>query len=605
MTIPAKFMRQASLRPNRPAYATRHADGWHRVTWGEYVLQTRQAGRALIALGQEPGDTACIIGFNRPEWTIFNMAAMSCGGVPAGIYTTNSAAEVAHIIRHCRAKFLLIEDLSQWAKIKDRLDDELAHVEHIITMRDCPAIEHPKVLSWADFLSHAWGAEDERLEARIAGLSPAADAALIYTSGTTGPAKGVRLTHRNLYWTAETTVEVLGGRETDEMLSFLPLSHVAEQLCTTLAPALTGHTTYFARSMASVPDDIKEIQPSIFFGVPRLWEKFHAGVRDKLTTETGAKAKLIEWAMRTARRYHACKLAGQRVDRTTRLAMRLARRLVFNQLKPKLGLGKARICLTGAAPIDAEILHWFTGLDLIVLELYGQSEGTGPTTLNRPSKARLGTVGPAYPGIDLKISEDGEILVRGPNVFAGYLHDDEATREALKDGWLHSGDLGSIDSDGFLTITGRKKDIIITAGGINITPANLEQQLAHSALVAQAVVVGDQRKYLSALISLDADAIAEFAQQHDFDVATAHDNPKVRAELQASVDSCNAHFAQASQVRRFHIVQRPFSIENGELTATLKVKRKAIIERYAGEIDELYSLESEAGDSATTVHQAS
>ena len=395
--------------------------------------------------------------------------------------------------------------------------------------------------------------------------------------------------HGNLSWTAGAALELVRLTPEDCSLSYLPLSHIAEQMFTIHAPISIGSAVYFAESIDDVPENLKEVQPTVFFGVPRIWEKFYSAVNAKLSGATGVKAKLVAFAMANAAKVSDLRNHGRDPGMWLAARYALGKKLVLNKVKPALGMGRARVCVSGAAPVSADILRFFSGLDLIILEVYGQSEDTGPTTFNRPGATRYGTVGPRIPGIDVKIAEDGEILVKGPNVFKGYYKDEAATAAALTDGWLHSGDLGEFDEEGFLSITGRKKDIIITAGGKNIAPKNIEAALKGHDVVGEAVVIGDRRKFLSALITLDPDGAERFASEHGISTDGLHESTSLIAELQTHIEnSVNTLFARVEHIRKFKVLSEPFSIEKGELTPTLKIKRNKVNENYASVIDSMY-----------------
>jgi len=399
----------------------------------------------------------------------------------------------------------------------------------------------------------------------------------------------VMLSHQNLIWTASIARELVGSTADDCSLSYLPLSHIAEQMFTIHGPIVAGSAVYYAESIEKVPDNLKEVQPTIVFAVPRIWEKFYAGVTAKLSLATGVKAKLVAWAMNVGKQVYPLKNAGKSPSGFLALKYKLANKLIYSKLATALGLGRARVMVSGAAPIAKEILEFFATLDLTIMEVYGQSEDCGPTTFNVPGRVRFGTVGPTIPGVEVKIADDGEICVRGPNVFLGYYKDKAATDATLIDGWLHSGDLGSFDEDGFLSITGRKKDIIITAGGKNIAPKNIEAALKNTPLVAEAVVIGDRRKFLSALLCLDPDAVERYATTHEVDAASAHENAQIREEIQKAVDGVNTLFARVEHIRKFHILHRLLTIEDGELTPTLKVKRNVVHEHFSDQIEAMYS----------------
>ncbi|RYE81295.1 MAG: long-chain fatty acid--CoA ligase [Myxococcales bacterium] len=587
-TVPQRLVAQARLRPDAPAYHVRDRGGWRATSWRTYADEVRQAGRALLALGVEPGQTTCILGYNRPEWVIMALATMSVGAAPAGIYTTCSHHEVQYIVAHAGSPVVLVENLEQWEKIaaeRERLPD----LRHVVLMRGAPAVDDPLVLSWEAFLARGAGASDEAFFARLDALEPGGLATLIYTSGTTGPPKAVMLSHRNIAWTSLVARDLVDARPSDRMLSYLPLSHIAEQMFTVYGAVSSGYSIYYAESLARLADNLKEVEPTVFFGVPRVWEKFHAGVAQKLGQARGAKAKLLAWARQVGFAVSTLRGAGGQPTGALGVQYRLARKLLFTKLHQAIGLGQTRVCVSGAAPIAPEVLAFFCSLDLPIHEVYGQSEDTGPTSFNRPTRMRLGTVGPAIPGVDVTIARDGEVLVRGPNVFLGYFKDEAATAEALVDGWLHSGDLGELDRDGFLSITGRKKEIIITAGGKNISPKNIENALKVHPLVSEAVVIGDRRKFLTVLLALDPEAAASWAAGRGVEADAVAEHPELRAELQALVDGVNDTLARVETIKKFKVLPRAFSIERGELTPTLKVKRKNVNQNFSSEIEAMYA----------------
>jgi len=580
-TIPNRLLQRATKSPNDPAYYVREGGSWKPTNWGTYSDHVTQAGRALIALGFEPGQTVCILGFNRPEWAIIDLATMGAGGAPAGIYTTCSPVEVRYIVAHADAPLILVENEDQWRKVRlERAN--MPNLKHVVTMKGAPAIADDMVMSWEEFMAKGDEVEKQVYLDRLEGLDAKALATLIYTSGTTGPPKGVMLSNHNLAWTANVAAEIVTPSPADCALSYLPLSHIAEQMFTLNVPITTGYPVYFAESIEAVPENLKEVQPTIFFGVPRIWEKFHAGIAAKLKDATGVKAKLVKWAMKVG--WETNKNPGGHKG----LQYQLANKLIFSKLKPAIGMGNARVCVTGAAPIAPEVLEFFASLDLVVLEVYGQSEDSGPTSFNTPAQYRFGSVGPAIPGVEVKIADDDEIMVKGPNVFMGYYKDPEVTAETLSGEWLHSGDLGAFDSDGFLNITGRKKDIIITAGGKNITPKNLEGSMKNHELIDEAVVIGDRRKYLSALVTIDVEAGPAWAAANGEDANALHKSEKLRASIQAHIDDMNAHYARVEQIKKFTILHRNFTVEDGELTPTLKVKRAKVNDHFADDIEAMY-----------------
>lgn len=587
-TIPARFLARGQAHPDRPAYYVRKDGAWRPTRWREYNDQVRRAARAMIGLGLQPGQGVCILSYNRAEWAITAFAAMAAGGVPAGIYTTCSAGEVQYIVHHAEAPLVVVEDRAQYDKLAAQRD-KLPGLRHIVVLQGAEAIGDPLVLSWEQFLACADAVAEAALSERLANLHEDDTSTYIYTSGTTGPPKAVMLSHKSVLWTTEVLLELVENDPDDRLLSYLPLSHIAEQMLSMHGPACCGYAVYWAEALERVPDNLKEAQPTVFFGVPRIWEKFHAAVAARLSQTTGPKKQLVDWATGVARRYHALATRGRPVPLVLRAQYQLARRLVFTKLKTALGLGSVRACVSGAAPIAAHVLEFFAGLDLVVAEVYGQSEDCGPTTLNIPGATKLGSVGRPIPGLEVRLGEDGEILVRGPSVFKGYFKDPAATDEALQDGWLHSGDLGAFDADGFLSITGRKKEIIITAGGKNIAPKNLEAALKESPLIEEAVVIGDRRKFLGALLAIDRAAAARWLEgQGQPADEPLHDSPALLAEIGKWVEKSGEQFARVEQVRRFKLLPRSLGADHGELTPTLKLKRKVIEKQWADLVEAMY-----------------
>jgi long-chain acyl-CoA synthetase len=545
----------------------------------------RTAGKALMQLGVEVGQPITILGFNRPEWTIMDVAAMAIGAVPAGIYTTNSPAECKYIIEHSESPVVLLENEEQWKKI-EQIRGDIPTLKHVVMMKGTE-IDDEQVLSWDRFMELGSKGSDDEFEGRLESLDADQLGTMIYTSGTTGPPKAVMLSYDNCVWTAKQTVATFGVNSTDSVLSYLPLSHIAEQNFTIHMPAVAGSPVYYAESIDRLADNVREVQPTVFFGVPRIWERFHAAVGARLDEATGVKAKISEWARNVGGQVMDLRNRGERPSGALAAQYAVAKKLVFDKVKPALGMSNVRVAGSGAAPVAKEILEFFGTLDIQIFEVYGQSEDTGPTSTNRPGKVKFGSVGPPFPGTEVRIAEDGEILVKGRNVFLGYYKDPAATADALKDGWLQSGDLGEFDEEGFLHITGRKKDIIITAGGKNVAPKPLESGLKNSPLVTEVVVIGDRRKYLTALVTLDEEACAKYLADAGLEEPLI-ESSAIRAEIEVSVQELNAQFARVEQIKKFAILPRQLSIEGGELTPTLKVKRSKVSEHFADIIAGLY-----------------
>lgn len=590
-TILHLLHRNGRNRPNDPAYYEKVNGAWQPSSWGEYLRQVRQTARALLALGLDRGDIVTILGFNKPEWVIMDLAGMLIGGAAAGIYTSNSPNEVQYIVHHAESKLILLEDRGQWDKV-DAQRSQLPNLQTIVMMRGGPTPDDPQTLSWEAFLAKGDAVPETELDRRLDTLKPNDLATLIYTSGTTGPPKGVMLSHENLAWTARNAVSMVTCTPSDCSLSYLPLSHIAEQMFTLHAPITAGYPVYFAESPLKVADNLKEVRPTIVFGVPRVWERFYNGVSARLKEATGVRASLIGWARGVGTQVTNERNRGREPGGLLALQYAAANRLVFSKLHGALGLDRARVLVSGAAPIPKEILDFFGSLCLRIHEVYGQSEGSGPTTFNVPAATKFGSVGPAIPGMEVKLTDEGEVIGRGPNVFLGYYKDPDATRATLVDGWLYSGDLGKFDDEGFLYITGRKKDIIITSGGKNIAPKNIEAALVALELVGSAIVIGEAQRYLTALITLEPEAAKRFADQHGLSVETVHESPALRQALIVEIkDKINSQFARVEQLRNFTVLPRDFSVEGGELTPTFKIKRAVVNRMYAGAIERMYTEE--------------
>lgn len=583
-----RFLQHRRIRPAAPAYYEKTGSAWVPTYWEEYTTQVRAAARSLIALGIEPGNVVCMLGFNRPEWAIGQLAAMMAGAVGAGIYTTNSPSEVKYILAHSEAPAVILENESQWAKVKE-VRDQLPHLRWAIMMRGT-TIDDPMAMTWETFMQRGTTIDEADLDARIAAIEMEQLASLIYTSGTTGPPKAVMLSHHNLASTARNGQALFQLTPNEVLLSYLPLSHIAEQMFTIHTGATVGYSVYFAESLTQLPDNLREVQPTVFFGVPGVWERFRNRVGERLNESEGTKRKIADWAQTIGRRVADLRNKGQEPGGKLAVQYRLADKLVFSKVKPLLGFSRTRVAVSGAAAINKEILEFFSGLDVTIYEVYGQSEGCGPTTFNRPGATRFGTTGQAWPGSEVKLAPDGEVIMRGPNVFIGYYKDAAATRDTLIDGWLHSGDLGRFDEEGYLSIVGRKKDIIITSGGKNIAPRNIEAALKNIELIGDAVLVGEGRKYLSALLTLEPEAAGRFAAANQIEGAELHTHPKVIAAIQAEIDEVvNPQFARVEQVRKFTLLSRPFSVEGGEMTPTLKLKRKVIYDMHLDAIEDMYT----------------
>ena len=545
------------------AYLVEGPDGWSEVSWDEAARTVDELANGLLALGIRKGDAVGILAQTSLEWALFDYALGLIGAVGAAIYANSSPKDCRYVLEHSDAVAVLVEDEAQRAKVAD------AGVAHVITFDELDALrergrrfaaESPNALAEAE----AQVGEEDLFT-------------FIYTSGTTGPPKACMIRHRNYYEMAGCVDHVEAFALADDvMLLYLPLAHNFGRLMHLLG-AHTGYTTAFCPDPLRVADALPAVRPTLLPSVPRLYEKVHTAVLGQFEQVHGPRRRLLDWALHVGRRVSTLRERGEALPAGLAFQHRLADRLVYSKIKKRLG-GRLRLGVSGGAPLAKEIGEFFHALDILIIEGWGLTECTTAASVNRPDRFRFGTVGPALPGFEVRADEDGELLIRSETVFAGYYKDEEATREVLgSDGWLRSGDVGSIDEDGFITITDRKKDILVTAGGKNVAPQNLENALKTAPLISQALVLGDCRPYVAALITLDP-AAAEGVPAADLE-----------QRVQEMVDGVNTELSQFEQIKRFRILSRDFSAEEGEVTPTLKLKRRVCAEHFAAEIEELYA----------------
>jgi long-subunit acyl-CoA synthetase (AMP-forming) len=575
----------ARAYPERIAYGHKEAGRWREATFAHYLSEVRSAARGLMALGVGPGRNVAVLSENRPEWFLASLGAAAVGGVAAGIYTSSTPGQCAYIARHCEAAVVVVGNEAQLGTFLG-VRGELPHLRALVLLQG--RSREAGVIAWDELRSRGEAVPEDELRARMAAVDPSHCASLIYTSGTTGPPKAVMISHRSILWVSGTVTKLFAVGPEDRGLCYLPLSHVAEQCLSLFGPLLAGYATFFAESLDKVPENLREVRPSFFFAVPRVWEKMQAAIEAGLATASPGKKRLFEWARRQGLRAGEAEQRGERRP----LAYAVARALVFSKLRLRLGLDRARLSLVSSAPMAKETLDFFLSLGIPILEIYGMSECSGPATVSLPDAYRIGRAGRAVPGTEVRCAEDGEILIRGPHVFLGYLKDEAATRTILDgEGWLHSGDVGALDAEGYLKVTDRKKELLITSGGKKTGPAVLESRLKQLPAVAQVVVVGDGRNYLSALFTLDPQriaAVAAAAGSPARDVVSAAGCPLFRAHLERALESVNARFARFETIKRFALLASEFSVDGGELTPTLKLKRRVIYQKYAAEIERLY-----------------
>jgi long-chain acyl-CoA synthetase len=546
------------------AYLVEREGEWREISWDEAVEAVDEIANGLLALGAGKGDAFGILARTTLEWVLFDYALGSIGAIGAGIYPSLPPKDCAYILDHADAVGVLVEDDGQRAKIEAERGN-LPKLSHVLTFADLDGLR----ARGREFAA----ANPEALDRARASVGEDDLFTYIYTSGTTGPPKACMITHRNYYAMVGCVDDVPSFIGADDLiLLYLPLAHNFGR-CLHLLAGYVGCSIAFCPDPLKVGDFAAQVKPTVLPSVPRVYEKVHTAVQASFDEATGVKRRLIDWALRVGKRASELRQAGEPVPAGLALQHRLADRLVYSKVKGKLG-GRLRLPISGGAPLAKEVAEFFHTIDILICEGYGQTECTTASNVNMPTRFRFGTVGPTIPGIEVKIAGDGEVLVRGPNIFSGYYKDEAATRAVVDDeGWLHTGDVGSMD-DGFLSITDRKKDIIVTAGGKNVSPQNLENELKASKYISQALVIGDRRPYLTALITLD-------------EAAKGLSDPL--GLIQEAVDEVNEDKASFEQVKRFAILPRDFSAEHDEVTPTMKLKRKICAEHFADEIEQLYA----------------
>jgi long-chain acyl-CoA synthetase len=595
-TLPRLFRHVVRERGDTVAMREKRLGIWRAVTWREYGEKAKHVGLGLVALGLQPKDVVSIIADNCPEWLYTDLGTMSAAGVTNGIYTTDSPRQVEYIVNDSGTRFFFAQHEEQLDKILEvrARCPELVKI-FVYDMEGLHAFRDEQVMAFEALLElgAAYDREHPGLFDRVVDLAAPSDLAiLVYTSGTTGPPKGAMLSHRNILFQLGYSDFIAEPRPGDQQLSFLPLAHVAERTFTVFYPLRSGATVNFAESIDTVPENIREVAPAVFFAVPRIWEKFYSGValRMKDATLLGklAYARAIGIGMRMAER----RIEGRRPSAALRLAYRLADLLVLDNVKRSLGLHRTRGAATGAAPIAPELIKWYMALGIDMREVYGQTENCGLATAMPSDRIKLGTVGVARPDTEVRISPQGEVLLRGPHVFMGYYKNSEKTAETVVDGWLHTGDVGVLDADGFLTITDRMKDIIITAGGKNVTPSEIENQLKFSPYISDAVVIGDQRRFLSCLVMIDHETVAQFAQDRNVpftNFASLCRAKEVQDLIWTEIERVNKQLARVETIKKFRLIEQILTPEDEELTPTMKLRRAFVNAKYKDHIDEMYA----------------
>lgn len=602
-SLPAAFFERCRCRPDRVALRRKTRGLWQELTWADYERDVRAVAAALVGAGVGRGEPVGLVSENRVEWLMSDIGILAAGGVTCAMYTTSAPEQIAYIAEHSGCRVILVENEEQLDKVLEVRDTH--HLDLIVVMED-RGLRHfadPAVRFWDDFIAEGRKLLAERgpafVDERWRSTKKNDLAILVYTSGTTGPPKGVMLSHEAILWACAALEDLVSVREDDEYLSFLPLCHIAERTITVFNQVLNGSVVNFAENLDTVQENLAEVRPHVFFAVPRIWEKLYNAVGMRMRDTTFAKRQAYEWAVAVGQVVKEAKNRAIEVgeDPETalspglRLQYRLADAAVLRPLRRKLGLDRMRFALSGAAPISPEVVGYFQAIGVPLVEGYGMTESTALISVNEPGFQPPGTVGKPAPGLELRIADDGEIVVKSPGIMLGYYKDEVATEEALKGGWLHTGDVGEIDSKGRLRITDRKKDLIITAGGKNIAPQYIESKLRLSPYIHDAICIGDGRKYVTALVILDEDNLVAWAQDNRVQFGAYADlakSPEVRELVEREVQAVNEQLTHVEAVKKFRVLERRLDHDAGELTPTLKVRRQAIQEKYRELIESMY-----------------
>jgi long-chain acyl-CoA synthetase len=592
-SIPALLFEQAKARGGELALRYKALGIWHRVTWAGYAGQVKKVAAALLASGLRPQENVAVLGENCPEWLYSDLGVMAAGGATAGIYPTCSAEQVQHVISNCEARIVFVENEEQLEKVLAVL--EQTRVERVVVWdeKGLWGFDDPRVVLFENFLREGeklLAADPSAVEKRLASVAPEDIAMLIYTSGTTGPPKGAMISHGNALFMADALIQATDARRDDDLVSYLPLAHIYENLGTVLEHLRMGYVVNFVESMETLFANLREVSPTYFASVPRIWEKLASTIELRMEDSTFFKRLTYRAAVDLSRRWVRARREG-RASAALSAAHLIAKWTVFEPLKRRLGFERTRLAVSGAAPASPELFEYYEALGIPLLEGYGMTESTGVITVTRPDRPLVGTVGEPIDGIEVKLGEGDEILTRGPHVFVGYYKDPEQTARAIdRDGWLHTGDVGAW-VEGRLKIVDRMKDLIITAGGKNIAPSYIENKLKFSSYIQDAVVIGDRRKYVVALVLIDEENVTKYAQDHRLPFATFTELTQlseVQRLIAREVDTVNRTLSQVESVKRFALLPRRFYEEEGDVTPTKKVKRRNIEKRYSDLVESLY-----------------
>ncbi|MBI4989389.1 MAG: long-chain fatty acid--CoA ligase [Rhodocyclales bacterium] len=600
-TIPRLFWNAVDKRGDKVIFRQKSYGLWQTLTWRQLADIVREIGMGLIELGFQPGEAVSILGNTRQEWLFCDLGALCAGGVSSGIYPTDSATQVQYLTEDSRSAYLFVEDEEQLDKALEARE-QLPLLRKIVVwdMEGLRGLDDPGVIS-LERLRELGRERIERLgaaaaeaewQARIDSRRAGDLAILIYTSGTTGKPKGAMLSHHNVIHSIRGFNLIIAQNEGDEHMCFLPLCHVAERMAGAYFSLYTGAVLNFVENPETIPENVREIQPTVFLAVPRIWEKFYSGVTIGLSEATRLQKLAYKWAIGIGLRMVALYEAGQPIGAGLRALHALGRFLVLNNVRKLIGIHRCRFLVTGAAPISPDLVRWYMALGVPMLEVWGMTESGGGATCTPASRIKPGMIGTANAYCEVAVSPEGELLIRGDSVFMGYLNQPEKTAETIDaEGWLHTGDVGYKDADGFFKISDRLKDIIITAGGKNITPSEIENQLKFSPYVTDAVVIGDKRPYLVCLIMIDQENVEKFAQDHDIpfsNYASLCRAPEILRLIEGELERVNKQFARVEQVKKFRLIEQKLGAEDEELTPTMKLKRKFVNQKYADLIESMY-----------------
>lgn len=594
-TIPKLFLRNVRRDGSRVALREKELGIWKRVTWQGYYEQVRDFALGLISFGFETGDKVAILGDNCCEWLYADLAAQSLSGIAVGIYPTDVAAQVKYILKNSDAKYVIAKDQEQVDKVLQVIDDlPLLNKVIVIDPKGLRNYKSPALTTFSE-TRKAGRALLEKFpgffEEAVSATRPKDVAIIVYTSGTTGPPKGAMISHLGMISMVRGLSQVLDFKPTDSVVSVLPLCHVAERMFSLIFPMYCGFTVNFAESVATLQEDMKEISPTAFLNVPRIWEKMHSTIMIRMQDAVFFKRWIFKIMLPIGERVSRYRFEKKAIPFIWRLLRLAAYFSLFRPLKNQLGLLQTRIFASGAAPMSPELIKFYHAVEMPIRESYGMTEMSGISFLPREDEIKIGCVGKAIPGVEFKLAEDGEILQRGDSVFVGYYGDPKATAEVLADGWLHTGDVGEVDSDGILRIVDRKKDIIITAGGKNISPSEIENKLKFSPYIKEAIVIGDRRKYLSCLIQIDPENIGNWAQNNNIPYTTYKSLAalaEVRDLIWEEIEKVNKELARVETIKKFLILEKELDPDDQELTATMKVKRSVIEKKFKDLIETMY-----------------